>query len=120
MTNRDEVIWAAGFFDGEGHIGVNRHRSGRLCLQITIGQAGSPECLERFQKAAGGVGSIYGPYKPGKNSKQEHYQYRVYTDAGVTHIVDLLWDHLSGPKKKQIEGAKRRIWIPSPKSGSAC
>lgn len=35
--NREELlIWAAGFFDGEGCIGVSRSKKGKLCVYYSI------------------------------------------------------------------------------------
>jgi hypothetical protein len=36
ISRRDLVIWAAGFFDGEGCIGVSRSKKGKLCVYYSI------------------------------------------------------------------------------------
>jgi hypothetical protein len=51
-----EVAWAAGFFDGEGCVGVNRV-GGSLSLQMSVGQK-NPNTLMTFQERIGGVGTV--------------------------------------------------------------
>jgi len=50
-----DVAWAAGFFDGEGHIGLERRndRRGQIYLRLTTTQK-TPEALRRLQKLFGG------------------------------------------------------------------
>jgi hypothetical protein len=36
MNDREMLIWAAGFFDGEGCIGVSRNKKGKLCVYYSI------------------------------------------------------------------------------------
>ena len=58
-----ELAWAAGFFDGEGYIGVVRGTGMgcSLALRIYISQK-DREVLDRFKKAVGRFGiSIYEP-----------------------------------------------------------
>ena len=67
-----ELAWAAGLFDGEGTISLVTHRKKRKTktyeykqVHVLVSQSGSPEVLERFQRAVGGLGKIYGPYERG-------------------------------------------------------
>lgn len=57
------VIWAAGFFDGEGTVGLVRTRMGGriIDLRIRVGQK-TPEALQPFMSLWGG--SIYHRQKP--------------------------------------------------------
>src|ERR1700738_3888302 len=72
QINREELAWAAGFFDGEGH---TSHTSRRYrkdgdsrylyhYIQAVVSQSGQtlPETLTRFHNAVSGIGVINGPY----------------------------------------------------------
>ena len=56
-NDREEIAWAAGFFDGEGCFSYIQ-KARYVCLRI--GQS-ELEPLERFREAVG-LGKIYGPY----------------------------------------------------------
>lgn len=76
MDNKD-LIWAAGFIDGEGCISIIQDR-GRYTASINVGQV-SPRPLQELQKILGGaVGPVHDAFGG-------HYQWRVYSDkaAGV-------------------------------------
>lgn len=61
-----EVIWAAGFFDGEGWISVNKQPSGN---DLRMAVAGTQEsAVRRFQAATGGLGRINGPTSSGRRT----------------------------------------------------
>lgn len=62
MREQLEAAWAAGFFDGEGHV-----RLGGRFRQVSVHQT-DRTVLERFQQAVGGVGTI-GPVekRPGRS-----------------------------------------------------
>lgn len=56
LTREQLVIWAAGFFDGEGSVGLVRARMGGkvMTLRIRVGQK-TKEPLERFVMLWGGT-----------------------------------------------------------------
>lgn len=56
----NELYWAAGFYDGEGHFQLRTQKRRYHYPAIVIGQK-DREVLDRFQ-AAIGVGKVYGPY----------------------------------------------------------
>lgn len=95
----NELAWAAGFFDGEGSIGVIR-RDGTLHVQI--GQ-NDPRPLDRFARAVG-TGQVrgpYGPYLPGRKPQWKFTAYGVEAAA----VMDRLMPYLSGPKQEQYRRA---------------
>jgi len=102
--NREELAWAAGFFDGEGHIGsavtgkkrLNKH----LHIQL-VQTADGP--LERFQRAVG-FGKIYGPYKS-RGNKRPYKQLHIDKFEQVQQTICLLWPWLSEPKRQQTRVA---------------
>jgi hypothetical protein len=54
MIDREELAWAAGFHEGEGHIALRKNGG----LVATVSQT-NPEPLKRLQEIFGG--SVYGP-----------------------------------------------------------
>src|SRR4051812_21758080 len=60
--NREQLAWAAGFYDGEGCTGLHQKRSGlnRRGAQISCGvNQKYRDILEKFQAIIGGAGHIY-------------------------------------------------------------
>lgn len=112
MFNREELAWAAGFFDGEGTAvlaGVNSTRvssTGRRrdhptpALQVT--QHYDPETIERFHVAVRGVGRVSGPYSSKGTAFHPRWQWAARKPSEVLTVVPMLWQWLSGPKRRQI------------------
>lgn len=102
IPSREDLAWAAGFFDGEGHIGLattgakklNRH----LHIQVVQTEEGP---LERLQTIIGG--KLYGPYPHGKRKPYKQLHIDKFED--VQHVVCLLWPWLSRPKREQVKNA---------------
>lgn len=95
--SREELAWAAGFFDGEGNTCViNRGRGGqRIAIQIS---STYKPTLERFLSAVH-QGRIYGPYKRG--DYKEQWVYRVNGWPTCQAVIAMLWPFLSGDKRSQ-------------------
>lgn len=97
--NKEELAWAAGFYDGEGCTSY-RNKS-KLIPTLNIGQA-DPYVLQRFKSAVGDLGSIYGPFycKKYPNRKpQWNYQSGGFESTQV--ILSRIWNWLSPGKKTQ-------------------
>ena len=115
--NTHELAWAAGFFDGEGHIGVHvgDHSQGRpwkrIDLYLSISQV-DRRVLDRFRDAVG-VGSVNGPYIHPSVAARKNEQPRYYfTTAKFEHIqavVAMLWQFLSPVKREQALSALRTV-----------
>ena len=92
MSNPD-VAWAAGFFEGEGHVKCvkrkNVKRTDRY-FSIEIAQV-YPEPLEYFKDIFGG--KVYGPYGPYSTNKQPYYMYAAY-GAVARDALDLMMPYL--------------------------
>jgi len=109
-VDREELAWAAGFFDGEGHMRAGfRARSDRsktrrwryVCIDVSQNDRAP---LDRFQAAVGGVGSIYGPYKYGK-AKNPMYHFSTQKFEDVQAIIAMLWFKLGSIKRSQARQA---------------
>lgn len=94
----EELAWAAGFFDGEGHTG----QSGRALI-MAIGQSSSPFTLNRFRRAVGD-GTVYGPYKRG-DTRELVYRWQTKNASVVKRVAARLLPFLSPPKRRQIREA---------------
>ena len=95
--NREELAWAAGFFDGEGctywnksggHIGLN------VCQACTSGQPA--ETLQRFRAAVGGLGKL-------NRKSPTAYALVVQNFEHVQAIIAMLWFWLSDRKREQYK-----------------
>ncbi len=99
QPDREELAWAAGFFDGEGSFSWTA-RAAFGCA--VIGQT-NPESLERFQRSVGGLGKIYGPDVPRHKdrwSRKPQWAYRAHRREHVQAVAAVLWFQL-GPIKRQ-------------------
>jgi hypothetical protein len=103
-TWREELAWAAGFFDGEG---CSRSKSKKYSV-MTINQIDT-EVLERFHKAVLGLGKIYGPYIPSGITKageprKQMWTWRVSNWIDCQAVYAMLYPFLGTIKRAQ--GAK--------------
>lgn len=98
-----ELAWCAGFFDGEGCTHVSRGSPTRaLSLHVTVSQKTTP-CLERFNRAMGGVGHIYQP----PSGKVCQLVFSSWRKSQVT--LSLMWPYLSDTKRNQATEAFERF-----------
>ena len=93
-VSREEIIWAAGLFEGEGSIALRGDRPCRLQVKMT-----TEVSVRRFADAVGtGTGRVYGPYGPHK-AQPNRTPYFIwvgeYEDA--TAVANLLVDYVSEP-----------------------
>lgn len=119
--NREELAWAAGFFDGEGHTrGWKRNATATFNAHtrvgLTISQADSPELLERFQRAVGGVGVVYGPYeyRNRRPTQKAFYVFSTATFEHAQHCVCCIWPWLGSIKRAQALKSLR-YWHEQPR-----
>jgi hypothetical protein len=108
IFSREELAWAAGFFDGEGCFCYSE--AGRY-ICISIAQT-DREVLDRFRRAVGGLGNILGPYKnrgPGTYSRKPQFVYRLNKFEHVQAVAALLWFMLGTQKRNQARRTLRKI-----------
>lgn len=99
MDRRDvEIIWASGFFDGEGTTRIHKRN-----LIISVPQLNTnKEVLERF-KLAFGIG-VVGTYRDRKSSTG-FMSYFKTSNKDALLIISLMSPYLSSEKKKQADDA---------------
>jgi hypothetical protein len=106
-----ELAWAAGFFDGEGSVFVNRQkrvphrtRANPALYDITSPNASVAQVelapLERFAKAVGGRAPS-GPYKTRNVNANLYYRWDACGRPSVHRMLVLLWPYLCAPKRAQ-------------------
>src|SRR5438477_4256644 len=101
-----EHAWAAGFFDGEGSVGVGGGSYRQPSMEIPQSSAqGIPDSLLHFQKVVG-VGSITGPHPPRNPwARPPSYRWELGGHRTVETVAGLLWPWLGSVKRSQIEWA---------------
>jgi hypothetical protein len=110
QLNREECIWAAGLWDGEGHAGANipddlSTKSPRMVLAMkqAYGELGLMN-LQRFQAAVGGVGQITGPYKNSSDGSGPYHLWSVAGESDVEKVWSALGPYLGPAKFNQFKG----------------
>ena len=103
--NNEELAWAAGFVDGEGHFGL--HLSGRSItarkygvISLNIAQK-DRQVLDKFQEIVG-LGKVYGPYSHGKKPTK-YFGYFIHNFEHTQAAIGYLWKWLSPVKREQAK-----------------
>jgi hypothetical protein len=100
--NREELAWAAGFYDGEGCLGIFKNKRG-LMLHMDIGQV-DRAVLDRFQ-AAVELGNVAGPYLKKNPNHAPSYSWDACGFEKCQAVVAKLWHWLSPVKRAQAKVA---------------
>lgn len=106
MDEERELIWAAGFFDGEGCTSPakSKTKSGEVTgfkIHISIAQV-QREPLDRFCEAVG-VGKVYGPYEKEGPNQQPQYRYSIQSKGGCKQVIEKLYPYLCSVKRAQAD-----------------
>lgn len=94
----NEIIWAAGFFDGEGSI-VAAGSSDNPIVQIKVCQL-DVRPITRFQKAVG-CGNI---------TLDEHIHRWSVSGRKALEVFHALYPYLSEPKKEQFSRIANKVY----------
>lgn len=95
----EEIAWAAGFVDGEGHFGYRR-RSGERGTPVFCVSQVRPEPLERLARVLG-LGRVLGPYLNNSPNSQPYYRIEIQGFRVTQQVIAILWNYLSFPKQEQ-------------------
>lgn len=94
MQGYSEIMWAAGFWDGEGCCTV-QHTTGYALLAITqVNRAN----VERFHRAVG-CGNVTGPIR--RDRKPQH-RWNAASRSDLLRVWSLLSPHISTEKREQM------------------
>lgn len=99
--NREELACSAGFFNGEGSTWINKQKKGAPSVRVGISQV-EREQLDRFDKATGELGKVYGPIKSKQPRRKPHYVYKT-SGHKAQAVIALLWNWLSTQKREQAK-----------------
>ncbi len=104
-VDREQLAWAAGFFDGEGCFCTHfRAKADSHKYTATIGQV-DRRVLDHFREAVQ-LGKIYGPMGPYKGqlpNARPHYKIDIYGFEQVQALLALLWTWLGPVKREQAK-----------------
>jgi hypothetical protein len=119
MRTREELAWAAGFFEGEGCITLS-HTSGkqRPQLVLMVSQV-DPWPMERFVEAVG-IGTAQYVEPRWAPRQQNVYRYRIVSFEKCQAVIAMLWPWLS-PRRKETyltKLARWRDWVPLTERGA--
>ena len=98
--NREELAWAAGFFDGEGHAGLTPNKVPVLTVANT-----DEALLQRFHAAVLGLGKLYGPYSRHKKNHKDYWKWQITNFEHAQAVAALLWSFLGAYKKNRYAEA---------------
>ena len=90
LAYREEILWAAGFFEGEGTVALRSV----MVAQVDLWP------LERLLNTFGG--SIGTKPREGKGKRQPCWQWFICGEQGRL-FVELIYPHLSPRRRKQID-----------------
>jgi hypothetical protein len=100
MTDKQNIAWAAGLFEGEGHAGVRRHdgrgTKAQPALQLTMTDE---DVVRRFADVIG-VGAVYARPASGPNRKPT-WGWSVQSASDVRYVVERLWPFLGIRRREQ-------------------
>lgn len=104
IVSRENLAWAAGFFDGEGHVHYAVRRTARGTAHQAIGSTVAQSDRERldFLAAVLGVGRVHGPYHSRNERAQPYHQWCVNRFELVQHVGAAMWPWLGPPKRQQF------------------
>ena len=103
--NREELAWAAGFFDGEGHVGFI-HTKNTIGLLLEISQAEkSAMLLDRFKMALGGAGKVTALRQEKRPNAQPQARFVTQSPEYVQFIIAAMWCFLGLTKREQAQVA---------------
>ena len=87
-ANREDIAWAAGLFEGEGHVRLMKGYPVAAITSIHI------DLLERFRDIIG-FGKVYGPYGPYRARQNVFWRYDAHGHEYVQALVAKLWHELT-------------------------
>lgn len=101
LVNREDLAWAAGLFEGEGHVGMHG-RSGNRSIVASLNMT-DEDVVKQFQRIVN-VGVIY-PRPPQKDGWKPQWCWKVGSFEEVQAIIAMLWPWLQSRRKTQAKTA---------------
>jgi len=95
MTNKEELYYLAGYFDGEGSIGLYKNDKGKWLATCVLGQA-KKDAISIFHKRFGGY------FKYQALNKQPHFRWSINSRKEILAFLEEILPCLK-EKKEQAE-----------------
>lgn len=112
--NREELAWAAGFFDGEGTTAVKRplrsrgnesghrvYKQDRAAYPLMTAMQVDRHSLVRLKAAVRGLGHISGPYRVRSERHQPISRWETTSFEHFQAVLAMLWQFLGPVKRAQ-------------------
>jgi hypothetical protein len=100
----DQIGWAAGLFEGEGSIYIDRaderRNGGRLGIALSL--ASTDEDVIRHFHDCIGSGRVFGPYTSAKSTKP-YWMWKLRNAEKVAEVAATLYPLLSRRRREQID-----------------
>ncbi len=102
VRTRENMAWAAGFFDGEGSFWSNvRNDASDGVRAITASVTNTDrELLDKFQSIVG-LGKVRGPYQEQRGNRQPVYRWSVGGHRAVQAVGAMMWEWLGTYKRQR-------------------
>lgn len=105
MTRKEELAWAAGFFEGEGCFFLHKQRNGRIRRGTATLSNTDFDVLKRFHTIIG-VGKIYKVNM--KNSKyKQAWQWRLSAREQFDYFASLVEPYLGKRRLEKLNEIKK-------------
>lgn len=123
--SRESLAWVAGFWDGEGCVGIANTNTtrGHPTFSIVQASAEAPVILQRVLDAVQVPGSLNGPYEyPRQPTWAPRWQLRITGYERVQAVLAMCWPWLSQTKRDQARAALETFHRthPAPKRRTHC
>lgn len=96
---RENISWFAGLFEGEGSISINRGRTLRAVLQITM----TDEDVVRKAHNIIGVGNVTGPHGPYRPNEKPTWSWRVAKFEESQAVMAAIYQFLGIRRRAKIK-----------------
>lgn len=98
--NREDLAWAAGFFDGEGSTLLTKNH-GKYYARLSVTQC-HQEVLQKFQRIVN-LGQIAGPHVMKQSQRKDMYYWYVCGFEQTQAVIAFLWEWLGTEKREQAK-----------------
>lgn len=96
---RENISWFSGLFEGEGSISINRDKTVRAVLQITM----TDEDVIRKAHNIIGVGNVTGPHGPYRPNEKPTWSWRVSRFEESQAVMAAIYQFLGARRKARIK-----------------
>ncbi len=101
--DRNGIEWAAGLFEGEGSITINKIKERQNSYRTTVNMSScDKDVLEKFCCIVE-RGSVKGPYKSKYPNRKDKYDWAVQNYNDCLFVIGLLYPYLGKRRKEKAD-----------------